>query len=301
MKQGVLLVSHGTVERVEDLPAFVQNVRQGRPPSADMIEELRRRYEAIGGSPLNTINSNLCGWLRGALNLPVVHGNRFWTPTIRDQVRQLAEWGVEQLAVVPLAQHSAHVYETDVRKAVEGGLGTTSAMKTPALVFAPSWGQSPKLSGAFARRIRKALEGHEPHRTTVLMTAHSLPRMVIDRGDPYEREVRASAAAIGALIGDVRWQVVFQSQGISDIPGGWLGPDLKEALEEVRARGDAGVVLAPIGFLADHVEILYDLDVEAAGIAKDKGLRFTRAASLNTDEDFIEVLTEVIQPLLAHA
>jgi ferrochelatase len=132
------------------------------------------------------------------------------------------------------------------------------------------------------------------------MTAHSLPKMVVDRGDPYEREVRAAAAAIGAQIGEVRSQVVFQSQGISDIPGGWLGPDLPTALDEVRSRGDAGVVVAPIGFLADHVEILYDLDIEAAGIAKDKGLRLTRADSLNSDQDLIEVLTEVIQPLLAH-
>jgi ferrochelatase len=132
------------------------------------------------------------------------------------------------------------------------------------------------------------------------MTAHSLPKMVVDRGDPYEREVRAAAATIGAQLGEVRWQVVFQSQGISDIPGGWLGPDLPTALEEARARGDGGVVLAPIGFLADHVEILYDLDVEAAGIAKAKGLRFARAASLNADDDLIEVLTEVAQPLLAH-
>jgi ferrochelatase len=293
-KQGVLLVSHGTVARIEDLPAFVQNVRQGRPPSAEMIEELRRRYEAIGGSPLNTINANLCGLLQSALNVPVAFGSRFWNPTIRDQVQHLATAGVTQLAVVPLAQHSAQVYEKDVRKAVEG-------MQAPELVFAPGWGQRPDLAAAFARRIAKALEGHDPRRTTVLMTAHSLPKMVIDRGDSYEREVRASAAAIGALLGDVRWQVVFQSQGISDIPGGWLGPDLPTSLEEVRARGDAGVVLAPIGFLADHVEILYDLDVEAAGIAKGKGLRFTRAASLNADADFIDVLTEVIRPLLAHA
>ncbi len=294
MRQGVLLVSHGTVERVEDLPAFVQNVRQGRPPGPEMIAELRRRYEAIGGSPLNTINSRLCGWLQSALNVHVLCGSRFWTPGIRDQVQQLIEWGVEDLAVMPLAQHSAHVYEKDVRKAVEG-------MKAlPRLTFANDWGQNAKLCAAFAKRIRKALEGHDPRRTTVLMTAHSLPKMVVDRGDPYEREVRAAAAAIGAQIGDVRSHVVFQSQGISDIPGGWLGPDLPTALEEVRSRGDAGVVVAPIGFLADHVEILYDLDIEAAGIAKDKGLRFTRADSLNTDEDFLEVLTEVTRPLLAH-
>lgn len=294
MKQGVLLVSHGTVERVEDLPAFVQNVRQGRPPPAEMIEELRRRYEAIGGSPLNAINARLGRRLAAALGVPVALGSRFWKPWIADGVRELVESGAERVAVVPLAQHSAHVYEKDVRKAVEG------MNAPPRLTFAKDWGQNATLCAAFASRIRKALEGHDLRRTTVLMTAHSLPKMVVDRGDPYEREVRAAAATIGAQIGDVRWQVVFQSQGISDIPGGWLGPDLPTALEEARARGDAGVVLAPIGFLADHVEILYDLDIEAAGIAKGKGLRFTRAASLDTDEDFIEVLIEVTQPLLAH-
>jgi len=298
MKQVVLLVSHGTVDDVGDIPAFVKNVRQGRPPSPEMIEELTRRYRAIGGSPLNKINAHLCGWLQAALrnaghDVLVKAASRFWSPSISSQMQNFIEWGVGRVAVVPLAQHSAHVYEADVRKAVEG-------MRTPELVFAPNWGQNEKLCAAFAKRIRKALEGHDPRRTTVLMTAHSLPKMVVDRGDPYEREVRAAAASIGAQIGDVRWQVVFQSQGISDIPGGWLGPDLPTALEEVRSRGDAGVVVAPIGFLADHVEILYDLDIEAAGIAKDKGLRFTRADSVNTDEDFLEVLTEVTQPLLAH-
>jgi ferrochelatase len=293
MKPGVLLVSHGTVERVEDLPAFVQNVRQGRPPSAQMIEELRHRYEAIGGSPLNAVNARVVERLATALGVPVAFGTRFWKPWIADAVRELVQLGVERVAVLPLAQHSAHVYEADVRKAVSG-------MPAPELVFAKDWGQNAKLCAAFAKRIRTVLEGVDPKRTTVLMTAHSLPKMVVDRGDPYEREVRAAAATIGAQLGDVRWQVVFQSQGISDIPGGWLGPDLPTALEEARARGDGGVVLAPIGFLADHVEILYDLDVEAAGIAKAKGLRFARAASLNADDDLIEVLTEVAQPLLAH-
>lgn len=292
MRQGVLLVSHGTVERVEDLPAFVQNVRQGRPPPSEMIEELRRRYEAIGGSPLNAINARLGERLEAALGVPVAFGSRFWKPWIADGVRKLVESGAERVAVVPLAQHSAHVYEADVRKAVEG------MNAHPQLTFASDWGQNAKLCAAFAKRIRKALEGRDPRRTTVLMTAHSLPKMVVDRGDPYEREVRAAAAAIGAHIGDVRWQVVFQSQGISDIPGGWLGPDLPTTLAEVAARGDSAVVFAPVGFLADHVEILYDLDIEAAGIARGKGLRPVRARSLDADADLVDVLAGVARPLL---
>jgi ferrochelatase len=189
---------------------------------------------------------------------------------------------------VPLAQHSAHVYAEDARRNAEG--------TGVALACAPGWGQTPELHTAFADRIRRVLG--DPTGTTVLFTAHSLPRIVVDRGDPYEREVRASAAAISERLGgDVRTAVAFQSQGLG-AAGEWLGPDLRAALDEVRHHGDRRVVFAPIGFLADHVEILYDLDIEAAGMARERGLAWVRAASLNDDDDFIDVLAGVAGPLL---
>lgn len=292
MKRGVLLVSHGSVDRVDDLEAFARNIRHGRPPTPELVAELRRRYEAIGGSPLNAVNRGLSDRLKERLGVPVLCANRFWSPDVASQLEQLQQRGVRRVAVVPLAQHSAHVYEADVRKAAAGLQGLD-------LAFAPNWGRREDLSTAFAKRIVEALAGHDRARTTVVMTAHSLPRSVIERGDPYEREVRASAEAIAKHVGsDVRWALAFQSQGMSDVPGGWLGPDLPTTLGEAAARGDAAVVLAPIGFLADHVEILYDLDIEAAAMARAKGLQYARARSLNADEDFVDVLVEVARPLL---
>jgi ferrochelatase len=256
MRAAVLLVSHGTVDDLDDLAAFVTQVRRGHAPGPELVAELRRRYQAIGGqSPLNAVNARVAA----------------------------------HVAVVPMAQHSAHVYAEDARHAADG-TGVTVAC-------APGWGQNPELHAAFAKRIRAVLG--DPARTTVLLTAHSLPRVVVERGDPYEREVRAAAAAVSERLGPgVRTAVAFQSQGLG-APGEWLGPDLSTVLDEAAARRDSRVVFAPIGFLADHVEILYDLDIEAAAMARERGLAFARAPSLNDDDDLVDIVADVARPLLA--
>lgn len=300
MERAVLLVSHGTVDHLDDLTAFVTNVRRGRPPSTELIAELRRRYEAIGGqSPLNATNALLASKLERRLSVPVAWANRLWKPFVRDALSELARAGAKHVAVVPLAQHSAQVYADDARQAA-AGMGIE-------LACAANWGRAPALGAAFAERVSRALVlERETSRACVVMTAHSLPRFIVERGDPYESEVRAAAAAVESILrgrfGETfRTTVAFQSQGM-DGPGGkpveWLGPDLRAALDEAKARGDRSVVLAPIGFLADHVEILYDLDIEARAMAEDRGLGYSRAASLNADDDFVEVLVEVAGPLL---
>ncbi len=288
----VVLSSHGTVENLDDLTAFVTNVRRGRPPPPELITELRHRYEAIGGqSPLNAVNAEVARKLSAALGVPVRLANRLWKPYVKDVLAGLAAEGVAHVAIVPLAQHSAGIYGQDARKGAEGTALT--------LACAEDWGQHPALNAAFAKRIDKSLEGLDPARTTVLMTAHSLPKAVVAQGDAYEREVRAAAAAVAAKLSarTVHTSVAFQSQGFGG--GEWLGPDLPTALSEAQAAGFTTVVVAPIGFLADHVEILYDLDIEAAKLAADRGLRLVRAASLNADDDFVAVLADVARPLLA--
>jgi ferrochelatase len=289
MKPAVLLVSHGTVDDLDDLAAFVTQVRRGRPPGADLVAELQRRYQAIGGqSPLNAMNGRVAAKLTARLDVRVKWANRLWKPYVRDVLAGLAGDGVRRVAVVPLAQHSAHVYAEDAQSSA-ASMGLT-------LACAPSWGQTPELHAAFARRIRSVLG--DPAHATVLLTAHSLPRIVIERGDPYEREVRAAGAAISERLGpDVHTVVAFQSQGFG-VPGEWVGPDLPTVLDQAVARGDHRVVFAPIGFLADHVEILYDLDIEAAGMARERGLSWARSPSLNDDDDFIDVLAGVARPLL---
>jgi len=288
-RRAVVLSSHGTVDDLDDLPAFVTNVRRGRPPPPELIAELRHRYDAIGGrSPLNAINAEVARKLSAALNVPVRLANRLWKPFVKDVLAGLAKEGVLHVAVVPLAQHSGHVYADDARKAADG-TGLT-------LACAADWGQSLALCAAFVKRIHKSLDGLDRARTTVLMTAHSLPKAVVEQGDAYEREVRAAAASIAAGLGGIHTGVAFQSQGFGG--GEWLGPDLPTALDTSRAAGFDTVVLAPIGFLADHVEILYDLDIEAAKLARERGLRLLRAASLNADDDLIAALVEITRPLL---
>jgi ferrochelatase len=297
VSRAVLLVSHGTVDDLDDLPAFVTNVRRGHAAPPELVAELRRRYEAIGGSsPLNRINAEVAAKLAATVGVPVAWANRLWRPTVAEVLSRLVREGATHVAVVPLAQHSAHVYAEDARRAAQ------AAGLAVALHCASNWGQRPDLCSAFARRITGALEGLDRARTTVVMTAHSLPRSVVERGDPYEREVRASAEAIAKLVApDLRWTLAFQSQGMSDVPGGWLGPDLPPTIADVAARGDASIVFAPVGFLADHVEILYDLDIEAAGIARGKGLRYARARSLDADPDLVDVLAGIARPLLEGA
>jgi ferrochelatase len=289
IRSAVLVVSHGTVDDLDDLTAFVTNVRRGSAPDAGLVAELRRRYEAIGGSPLNAVSARVAAKLETRLGVRTAWASRLWKPYVREVLAGLARDGVDHVAVVPLAQHSTHVYGEDARRAAEAVGGLTVSC-------APDWGRTAALHEAFAARIRAKLG--DPSATTVVLTAHSLPRVVVERGDPYERDVLAAAAAVAERLGTgVRTAVAFQSQGFGK-PGEWLGPDLATVLDEAAARGDRRVVFAPVGFLADHVEILYDLDIEAAAMARDRGLASRRTASLNDDDDFIEVLAGVARPLI---
>jgi ferrochelatase len=303
MTDAVLLVSHGSVENLDDLSAFVTRIRRGSPPSPDLLAELRRHYESIGGkSPLNSITAEVARKLEERLGLRVAWANRLWQPYVRERLGELVAEGVRHVAVVPLAQHSAHVYADDARRVSEG--------LPVVLACAPNWGQTPSLHAAFAARIVDAV-GRPPdaRSTTIVMTAHSLPRSIVDKGDPYEREVRRAADAIGDLVDarlgrKLRRIVAFQSQGMGrdGSPGRepeWVGPDLAVALDDAAPAGER-VVFAPIGFLADHVEILYDLDVEARRMAAERGLVYARAASLNASEDLVHVLAEVARPLAYH-
>jgi protoporphyrin/coproporphyrin ferrochelatase len=295
--RAVLLVSHGTVDDLDDLAAFVTNVRRGHAPSAELVAELRRRYEAIGGrSPLNAINSTLAGKLERKLGVPVAWANRLWKPYVRDVLAALVHVGSTDVTIVPLAQHSAHVYAQDARQAAEG----TGAN----LACATNWGTTPGLCAAFAERIAGVLATvNDVSHATVVMTAHSLPKAVIARGDGYADEVHRAAEAIAAIVRgqfgeDVRQTVAFQSQAIGgkgpdDSPIEWLGPDVRTVLDAARARGGRRAVLAPIGFLADHVEVLYDLDIEARAMAEERGLQYSRAPSLNADDDLVDVLADV--------
>jgi ferrochelatase len=283
MKQAVLLVSHGTVESLDDLPAFLRNVRRGREAPPELVAELRRRYEAIGGSPLERINQRVAQKLEAALGVPVRSASRLWRPYVKDVAQGI---DADRICLLPLAQHSAHVYAEAAKREIAGR----------EVVCADNWGQTPGLLDAFAERALELASSD----AALLLTSHSLPRSVVAAGDPYEREVRASAAGVIERVGSAfaETMVAFQSQGPGADASTWLGPSLPEALDELAKRRKR-VVVAPIGFLADHVEILYDLDIEAKAMAEARGLGLARTESLNDADDFVAVLADLAREMLA--
>jgi protoporphyrin/coproporphyrin ferrochelatase len=303
MKTGVLLLTHGTVDGIGDLPSFLTNIRRGHAPPESLVKEITNRYEAIGGrSPLNDTTARLATKVGDALGLPARFAARLWRPTVDDQLRALAEEGCTRIVLMPLAQFSSPIYADHAKaRAAEVGLGHLE------FAVVPNWGADDRLHDAFVRRARAAIAelGAAASSSRLLVTAHSLPVMVVRAGDPYEREFRAAAerfvAAVGALVGSTR--VVFQSQGQSTGPGGrpmeWLGPDLPAAIAEAKAEGVKHLLVAPIGFLADHVEILYDLDIEAKAWAAEAGMGLSRTASLNDDDDMVQTVVALVRRALA--
>jgi ferrochelatase len=299
--EAILLISHGSVDELDDLPELLSNIRRGHPAPPELLAEVRRRYEAVGGrSPLNAINRRVAERLAERLGVPVRTSNRLFHPYPKDVLPEMVAAGARRIVVVPLAQHSAPIYGESVKDAA------AAAGLDVEILTAPNWGRIPELTEAFARSIVSALAevpDGERDRTSLLLTAHSLPVSVIEAGDPYERELRASADAVAQRVRElapgrfVAHSVAFQSQGMSTGPGGrpiaWLGPGLRSQLEELAARGRREVVIAPIGFLADHVEILYDLDIEARGWADELGITLRRAPSLNASEGLVDALAAV--------
>src|SRR5690606_12593902 len=217
----VLLSCHGTVERVEDIPAFVQRIRHGRPPPDDVVAEVRRRFEHIGGSPLMRITEAQAAALEERLGIPVRAAGRLWVPLPEAVMRDLAAEGVTQVVSLPLAPQSVHVYHEAVRRA--------AAALSLAVIEAPAWGPGPAPGAAFAEAIAETRARFGDEAVGLVLTAHSLPERVIAAGDPYERDFRAMAEAVIAELdrrglARVATLVAYQSQGMSGGP--WLGPDL---------------------------------------------------------------------------
>lgn len=300
MRLAALVVAHGTVQSPAELPAFLRSVRQGRAAPPELVQELGRRYEAIGGrSPLLSTTLSVASKLEARLGIPVRAGMRLWSPFARDALAELVRDGARRVVVLPLAPYSTRVYGDAVRRAAqdlehEGGPACE-------LRVTDDWGSEPGLVGLFARLVREAalmLSDAERARTALLLTAHSLPQAVITAGDRYALEFERGARAVADRVRDVLpdARIAYQSEGAG--AGPWLGPGLRTALGDIaRERRFGRVLVAPVGFLADHVETLYDLDIEASGWARERGLTLTRIALPNDRDDFVEVLAALARPL----
>lgn len=295
MTTAVLLTCHGTIDKVEDIPAFLHNIRRGRPTPQHIVDEVQRRFQRIGGSPLMRITAEQASALEARLGLPVRVAGRLWGPYPADVVAELALAGTTTLISLPLAPQSVEIYHAGVREAAAAHPGLE-------VRCAPAWGLEPSLIDAFVESIDEALARYpEATRSSipVLLTAHSLPQRIIAMGDAYEREFRAMADAVAARVAERGnpTRIAFQSQGMDG--GAWLGPDLPTTFAALSAAGQREIVIAPIGFVAEHVETLYDLDIEAPGLATTAGIqRIERAGAMNTRAKFIDALAAVVRRLL---
>ena len=291
---GILLVAHGTVERLDEMPKFLERIRHGRPPSPELVAELVRRYQAIGGSPLLEITRRQAAALAERLGLQVLVGMRLWNPSVEDALREAAQRGLKRLVLLPLAPFSVHVYWQAAqrsRQAVAAELGD----RTPRLVPVEAWGEEPELVAAQARGIEPLLASEPADETALVLSFHSLPTRVIQAGDPYQSLAESAARTVAGKLG-VSHELAFQSQGADG--GSWLLPDLPTVFERVAEAGRRGVVVSPIGFLAEHVETLYDLDIEAKALAEGRGLRFQRAPALNADPGLVSAMAAVAERAL---
>ena len=293
MKQGILLLAHGAPERVEDVEKYLDYVRGGRPGSAKVVEEVRHRYREIGGSsPLLSWTRRQAEALAARMGLPVFFGMRNWHPFIAEVMPQIKEAGIERLAAICLApQYSdlsvgLYIKRTEEAKAAAG--------VTAEIVWAKTFHDEPLLIEAFAERLAW-LAGRRPA-PHVLFTAHSLPEKILASGDPYDREARATAAAVANRLELVNWDFAYQSQGMTGDQ--WLGPTVESVLDRYAADSVRDVVVDPIGFVCDHVEILYDIDILFRGYAAERGIELSRPETLNDSPAFIAALAEVARRCL---
>jgi ferrochelatase len=283
-------MAYGGPNNLAEVEPYLLDVRGGRPTKPELVEEIRGRYAKIGGrSPIRELTEAQAAALARALGpgFPVYVGMRHWHPYIKETVDRIVADGHRRLVGIVMAPHysalSIGMYEKKLLEATAGRL-------EPALVR--RWGEHPAFLDAVADRVRQARARFPaPERVQVLFTAHSLPERILASGDPYPDELRASAAAVAARLGLATWHFAFQSAGATPEP--WLGPDAGTAIRQLAAAGHDALLIVPIGFVCDHVEILYDVDVEYRGLAQQLGVHLERTVSLNDHPGFIAALADL--------
>jgi ferrochelatase len=284
----IVLMAYGSPERIEDVPAYYADIRGGRPIRPELLEELTGRYRRLGiedRNPLNEITERTRAALEHELGLPVFTGMKHWTPRIADAVETALAGGAETIVGLVLAPHYSRMSIGGYRAQVEEALGDRSE-----LLFVERWHDEAALVELWAKRLR----GSDAH---VVFTAHSLPARILGEGDPYKDELLETSRLIADAAGTQDWSFSFQSESQTGEP--WLGPDILDHLEALRAEGITHVLLAPIGFVADHLEIRWDLDTEAQEKASEIGMQLDRAQMPNDDPAFVAVLAGIVRRAVA--
>lgn len=285
MMTAVLLLAHGAPERVEDVEQYLGFVRPGRPLPSRVLEEIKQRYALIGGgSPLLRCTRRQAEALEARLSVPVYFGMRNWHPFIQDTMSRMQADGVQRMVAICLApQYSKLSVGFYFRRVQEAKVALNLDAE---ITWTRSFHDHPSLVDAFAENLAPLLPAER-----VLFTAHSLPEKILEQGDRYDAETRATAALVAARLGLPAYDFAYQSQGMTDEK--WLGPTVEACLDAYAAEGVRRVALSPIGFVSDHVEVLYDVDILFRGYAAARGVEIVRAASLNDSPRFIDALAQV--------
>jgi protoporphyrin/coproporphyrin ferrochelatase len=284
----VLLLAHGTPDEVSEIPEYLRNVTGGRAIPDSVIKEVQHRYAVIGRSPLTEITLRQGELLSQRLALPVYVAMRNWKPYIADTIRRMRADGVSSCVAVCLAPQNSRtsvgLYRSELRR-------NAQAME---IDFIESWHDHPLLIAAFAERLEasRAQRGRDIH---VIFTAHSVPASTIADGDPYESQTRETGALVAGAVGlaDTQWTFAFQSQGMTGGP--WIGPTVEETMHSLKDKGSDRVLIQPVGFVCDHVEILYDIDIGFREYGSHIGIEVSRAESLNDSPSFIAALADLVK------
>ncbi|HEY7355688.1 MAG TPA: ferrochelatase [Ktedonobacterales bacterium] len=304
---GVVLMTYGSPPTLDDIPVYLKNVRGGRDADEALITEFRRRYALIGGSPLLRITNEQAVALESELNQQsdgrsyrVVAGMRFFPPLVADVVPDAAAGANQLVGIIMSPQYSPIIMSGYVRALQQAAADLRrDDLK---LKIAEDWHLQPFFLQALAERVQQALDRFPPEvreRVPVLLTAHSMPKRVIENEPDYINHLKETAAAIAQMVGlsEDRWMFCYQSAGHT--PEEWLKPDFADVMPELKAAGYQHVLIAPVQFLADHLEILYDIEIGAREQAEAAGIEFARIESLNTSPLFIKALAAVVQQTLA--
>jgi ferrochelatase len=285
----VVLMAYGSPERLADVPAYYADIRGGRPIPPELLEDLVERYRRLGiedGSPLNAITAETRGALERELgDVPVFTGMKHWTPRIAEAAGAAVASGADTVVGLVLAPHYSSMSIAGYRQQLETALGERAE-----LAFIESWHDEPDFVDLLADRVR----GTNAH---VVFTAHSLPARILQSGDPYKDQLLETSQLVADRAALETWSFSFQSESQTGEP--WLGPDILDHLRELHSRGVRDVLVCPVGFVADHLEIRWDLDHEAAELAGELGLGFRRIEMPNADPAFVHLLAALVRRVLA--
>lgn len=300
---GVLLMAYGSPDSLDQMEAYLLDVRGGRPTPPTLVEEIQHRYAQIGGrSPLLDITRQQAAALEAELNHRSAErgecyrayvGMRHWEPRIAEAITQIAADGIEKIVAMVMAPHSSRMSSGMYFTRLDEAIGEQKACLQ--VVKIPSWHKQAGLIEAIAQHANDALLKFGDQSPYIVFTAHSLPSRILAQGDPYDAQLRETAALVAARMGWPlgRFQFCYQSAGQSG--EAWMGPPIEEVVVRLAEMGEKNILVVPVGFVCDHVEVLYDIDIVARQLAHDRGVRLERSASLNDSPLFIRALADLVE------